>query len=188
MSAWGTEPESVIPFTSTTFDARGNFFVAFIANLPQVCLSLIYFAINRTCTLMYFALEWNSYATRKKGLRVTALLDLQGGTHFLQLPLRWAVPLTAMSGILHWLLSQSLFLVRQEVRTREGQLYLGSVCTCVYSAQSLLTFTLVFILLLLSVIYLLLRGMDIHIPPARHCSLVISAACHPPEDDYYAHL
>jgi hypothetical protein len=188
MSSWGTASKAIIPFTSTTFDSRGILLAAFIANLPQVCLSLVYFSINRICTSMCFALEWNAYATHKKGLRVTAPLGLQRGTHFLQLPLRWAVPLTVMSGILHWLLSQSLFMVRQEVRDREGELYPGSICACGYSTPSLLAFTLVFSSLLISVLYLLLRGMDIHIPPARHCSLVISAACHQPEDDYYAHL
>jgi hypothetical protein len=93
-----------------------------------------------------------------------------------------------MSGLLHWLLSQSLFLVRQELRTRDGELYPGSTCACGYSVLSLLTFTLSLLTLLLVVLYLLLRPINIHLPPARHCSLVISAACHPPEDEVDAHL
>jgi hypothetical protein len=188
MSSWGTASNSIIPATSTSFDARGILMVAFIANLPQVCLSLLYFSINRICTSICFALEWNKYAIHKKGLRVTTPSGQQRSTHFSQLPLRWAVPLTLISGVLHWLLSQSLFLVRQEVRTREGELYPGSTCACGYSAQSLLAFTLLFLSLLLTILYRLLRGIDVHLPPARHCSLVISAACHPPEDDIDAHL
>jgi hypothetical protein len=188
LSSWGTSSKSIVSFTSTTFDTRGLLIVAFLANLPQVCLSLLYFSINRICTSVCFALEWNRYATHRKGLRVTDPTGKQRSTHFLQLPYRWAIPLTVTSGLLHWLLSQSLFLARQELRTRDGELYSDSTCACGYSAQSLLAFTLVFIALLIAVLYWLLRGMDIHIPPARHCSLVISAACHPPEDDVDAHL
>jgi hypothetical protein len=188
MSLWGTASTTIVPFTSTTFDARGILIVAFVANLPQVCLSLLYFSINRICTSMCFAMEWNRFTFYQKGLRVTHPTGKQRSTHFLQLPLRWAIPLTVMSGTLHWLLSQSLFLVRQEVRTRDGDLYPGSTCACGYSVLSLVAFTLALTILLLVVLYLLLRGIDVQLPPARHCSLVISAACHPPADEVDAHL
>ena len=188
MSPWGTASKSIVPFTSTTFDARGVLTVAFLANFPQVCLSLLYFSINRICTSVCFATEWNDYAIRRKGLRVTSPAGQQRSTHFLQLPYRWAIPLTVTSGLLHWLLSQSLFLVRRETRTREGQLRPGSTCACGYSVLSLLAFTLVLAALLTVVLYRLLKRVDIHIPPACHCSLVISAACHPPADEVDAHL
>jgi hypothetical protein len=93
-----------------------------------------------------------------------------------------------MSGLLHWLLSQSLFLVRQEVRTRDGKLYPESTCACGYSVSSLIAFTLTLFTLLIVVLYLLARELNVNLPPARHCSLVISAACHPPEDEVDAHL
>jgi len=186
--SWGTASQSIISTTSTDFDARGILKVAFLANMPQVSLSLLYLSLNRFCTSICFAMEWNQYATHQKGLRVTDPSGQQRSTYFLQLPLRWAIPLTVMSGVLHWLLSQSLFLVRQEVRRRDGTLYPGSACACGYSAQSLLIFTLSLFVLLVAILYQLLREIDIHIPPASHCSLVISAACHPPEDDVDAHL
>jgi hypothetical protein len=188
LSSWGTSSKTIVSFTSTTFDVRGLLLIAFLANLPQVCLSLLYFSLNRICTSVCFALEWDRYAIQRKGLRVTHPSGEQRSTHFLQLPYHWAIPLTVTSGLLHWLLSQSLFLVRQELRTRGGELYPGSTCACGYSAQSLIAFTLIFIALLVFVFCWLLKGMNIHIPPARHCSLVISAACHPPEDDMYAYL
>jgi hypothetical protein len=184
----GTASTLTVPFTSATFDARGVLVVAFLANLPQVGLSLLYFSINRICTSICFSAEWNQYTHYQKGLRVTHPTGKQRGTHFLQLPLRWAVPLTAMSGLLHWLLSQSLFLVRQEKRTRDDVLYPGSTCACGYSVLSLLIFTLVLLTLLSVVLYLLLEKTEIQLPPARHCSLVISAACHPPNDEVDAHL
>jgi hypothetical protein len=67
-------------------------------------------------------------------------------------------------------------------------MYPGATCACGYSALSLLAFTLAIVTLILVVLYLLLRGVDIHLPPAGHCSLVISAACHPPDDEVDAHL
>jgi hypothetical protein len=140
------------------------------------------------CTSLCFALEWNNYATHRKGLRVTSPAGQQRGTHFLQLPLRWAVSLNVVSGLLHWLLSQSLFLVRNELRTRENELYPGSTCACGYSTLSLLVFTLVFCGLLIGILYLLLMKMEIRIPPVCHCSLVISAACHIAEDEVDAQL
>lgn len=186
--SWGTASQSIISTTSTVFDARGILKVAFLANVPRICLSFLYLSINRFCTSICFTKEWNQYATHRKGLRVTNPSGQQRSTHFLQSALRWAIPLAFMSGVLHWLLSQSLFLVRQEVRRRNGTLYPESVCTCGYSAQSLLTFILTLFLLLVAVLFQLLREIDIHIPPASHCSLVISAACHPPEDDVDARL
>ena len=71
---------------------------------------------------------------------------------------------------------------------QNGKLYPNSACASEYSVLSLLVFTLVFFSLLLVMLYLLLRRVTIHIPPARHCSTVISAACHPPTDDVDAHL
>jgi hypothetical protein len=183
LSSWGTASQQTIPFTATTFDARGALMVTFFANIPQVCLSLLYFSLNRLYTSICFALEWNRYASQRKGLRVTSPAGRQRNTHFLQLPLRWAIPLNVASGLLHWLLSQSLFLVRKELRTRGNELYPGSTCACGYSTLSLLTFTLVFCVLLGVTLYFVLKRIDVHIPPVCHCSLVISAACHPHEED-----
>ena len=71
---------------------------------------------------------------------------------------------------------------------RDGSLYPGSTCACGYSVSSILVFSLVFFALTVLVLWLLLKKVELHIPPARHCSIVISAACHLPEDDVYAQL
>lgn len=95
------------------------------------------------------------------------------------------------SGILHWLLSQSIFLVRLDGRTRGGELYpayQGSTCACGYSSISLLCFALVLLVLLFAILLVVLRrSFAVRIPPAQHCSAVISAACHPPLDDTEAY-
>lgn len=185
---WGPASPNIIGLTPTTFDARGALQTALLANTPQFCLSLVYFALNRICTSMCFMREWNSYATERKGLRVTQPIAAQRPTYFLQLPYRWAIPLTVTSGMLHWLLSQSLFLVRRETRRRDGTLYPESTCACGYSVLSLLVFTCVFLSLLLAVFALSIRHMEVRIPPARHRSMIVSAACHPQEADTKCHL
>jgi hypothetical protein len=81
-----------------------------------------------------------------------------------------------------------LFLVQRETRRRDGSLYDGSTCACGYSVSSILVFSLVLFALIILLRCLLLKKVAIHIPPARHCSMVISAACHPLEDDTGAHL
>lgn len=188
LGSWGTSSSRIVALTSTTFDARGALQTALLANAPQICLSLFYFSINRICTSMCSTQEWNAYATTRKGLRVTNPNGEQRPTHFLQLPYKWAMPLTVTSGLLHWLLSQSLFLVRQESRKRDGSFYPETTCACGYSALSLLVFTCVFLALLLVIFSMSIRHLDVRIPPARHRSTIISAACHPPLDDADCHL
>lgn len=61
-------------------------------------------------------------ATTRKGLRVTAPRGEQRSSYFLQLPYRWAVPLMIVSGALHWLMSQTIFPVRLETRSRDGNI------------------------------------------------------------------
>jgi hypothetical protein len=186
-TSWGTTSKTKLESTRSAFNARGAILNAWLANLPQVMLSLFYFSIHRICTSICFATEWNNYAIKRRGLRVKSPEGGQRPTHFLQLPLRYAILLTIWSGILHWLLSQSLFLVRLEARTRNGEIYPSSLCVCGYSAMSYPTFTLLLLILITIVIVILVRKVNVQITPARHCSLVISVTCHPVPDDVDSH-
>lgn len=116
--------------------------------------------------------------------RVTCPEGDQKPTHFLQLPFKFAAPLTITSGLLHWLLSQSLYLVRLEARRRDGTLYPSSKCACGYSVVSILNFTIILLILVITVGVLLFLRVQVRV----HCSLIISAACHPPTDDVDCHL
>lgn len=67
---------------------------------------------NSVWTSMTLAAEWNSYSVDRKGLRVSTYLQgHQRSTYFLSLPYRYALPLIVSSGLLHWLISQSLYVV-----------------------------------------------------------------------------
>lgn len=93
------------------------------------------------------------------------------------------------SGFLHWLLSQSFFLVRLDVLDREGVvLETKSKSACGYSRLSLLVFLLVALLLVCAIGRIGLQHLEQKMPFAASCSLVISAACHPPEQDVDAQV
>lgn len=83
-----------------------------IANVPQLIFSILYFIANSVWTSMALVAEWNSYSVHRKGLRVSTFLrGHQRSTYFLSLPYRYALPLISCSGLLHWLISQSLYVV-----------------------------------------------------------------------------
>jgi hypothetical protein len=94
-----------------------------IANLAQPILSLLYFGYNGLFMAMLLGYEWVSYAHKRKSLRVSRPAEgAQRSTYFLQLPYRFALPLMVLSGLLHWLVSQSIFLVAIDVYTHDGTL------------------------------------------------------------------
>jgi hypothetical protein len=136
------------------------------------------------------AAEWNNLATSRKGLRVTRPVGQQRDTYFLQLPYRWSLPLTIASGGLHWLLSQSIFLVRVDTYDRQGNLVMGdaSKSACGFSGTSWIALTGSFFVLVGTVGVIGRRKFKVKIPFAASCSLVISAACHAPRGESEAYL
>ncbi|CAG8303123.1 unnamed protein product [Penicillium salamii] len=189
-SEWGTASKQQIQVFASPLDARNILLTSWLANSPQLLLSIFYLAANRICTSLCFAREWNDHALHRKALRVTRPQgNEQRSTYFLQLPYRWAVPLTIMSGLLHWLLSQALFLVRVETYDTDKKLQSdASTCACGYSKLSLLVFLICLLVVVASILVLMSRSITYSIPPAHHCSLSISAACHPPPALTECHL
>lgn len=172
-----------------------------LANSPQLVLTFLYFAYNGLFTCMLLAQEWNGYSLTRKPLRVTSPASQQRGTYFLQLPYRISVPLLIGSGLLHWLVSQSIFLARVSVLDAagssdpvwvdeshffsddDGKSVLKEISTCGYSPIAI-----VFVIALGSIVMLVgaingLRRLKVGVPLAGSCSAAISAACHPPQGD-----
>jgi hypothetical protein len=56
--------------------------------------------------------EWSNYARKRSALRVTVPSPTQRSTYFLSLPYTYSLPLVVASILLHWLISQSLFVAR----------------------------------------------------------------------------
>lgn len=182
---------AVDPQTIITWNLRETIENVLMANLAQPILSLLYFTYNGLFTSMLLGFEWSQYAHKRKGLRVSSEPSgAQRSTYFLQLPYRYSLPLMGLSGILHWLVSQSIFLVAIDLYgvvnggTAIGTYYTSkNIMSCGYSPIAI-----VFVLVL--GILMLIAGIGFGYIPykpginlAGSCSLAISAACHTTEWD-----
>ena len=158
-----------------------------LSNTPQALFSIIYLVYNNLLTCMLMEHEWNDFAHRRKPLRVSSPCGAQRSTFWLQLPYRYALPLVAASGLSHWLVSQSLFLARIYAYDVDGveQKELN-IKTCGYSPIAILFTLIVSCVMCLALGTLSFRKYSGSIPFAGHCSLVLSAACHPPPNDVNA--
>ena len=161
-----------------------------IANLPQTILSFLYFQLNGVLTTMSLAKEWSEFSQYPgKPLRVSQPKPGQRNTYFLQLPYRIAVPLMILSGILHWLVSQSLFLASVKAYDYQGNpsqttsfFYYGddvSILTCGFSPFPMIIVLIIALVIVVGTCVIGFGRTSSPIPLAGSCSAVISAACHP---------
>ncbi|KAF5366876.1 hypothetical protein D9757_011930 [Collybiopsis confluens] len=163
-----------------------------VSNSPQLILSIIYLIFNSLCTNIFLAREWFSYSHTRKGLRVSIPQGAQRSTYFLQIPYRFGLPLIAYSTLLHWLVSQSIFLVRVTYYNPNPQLYSGYYETAIASNNSTISscgyspFGMILTLITSGTLILgvLIIGFFAHfngdMPFVGSCSAAISASCHPP--------
>ena len=104
--------ETLISSITPSTGMKGLMSNIIVANLPQLVLSMLYFTLYQLLISMLSAKEWSEFGYHRKGLRVSDVArGAQRSTHFLNLPYRYILPLLAVSTLLHWLVSQSLFLV-----------------------------------------------------------------------------
>jgi hypothetical protein len=144
--------------------------------------------------------EWQSYTKLRKGLRVSNVpTGSQRSTYFLQLPYRFALPLMVASGLLHWLVSQSIFLVDIETYMWDNhdgtykspdQVWdythntsYGNQITCGFSPIGILLVILFGVTTVCIVIAIGRKRFKTGMPVASSNSLAISAACHPNTDE-----
>jgi hypothetical protein len=90
----------------------GFFFAVLFANMFQVIISAVYLLYNNLLTEMVIASEWNNFSSERKTLRLSVPQGIQRSNYFLSLPYRYSVALMTCSGLLHWLISQSVFVVQ----------------------------------------------------------------------------
>ena len=141
---------------------------------------MLYFACNGLITTVALAHEWSQYANQRKGLRVSAEpMGTQRSTYFLSLPYRYAIPFIIVSMLVHWLISESLFLVMIEAYTVDQQRDpTNDIITCGYSALAIVATISVGAVALGALIGLSFRRFKSGMPVAGSCSLAIAAACH----------
>jgi hypothetical protein len=184
---WGSASSGWLSFGVTGASTKVTIWNAWLANAPQVLLSLCYLNLNAICSAMASTAEWNNFAVLRKGLRVTKPYSHQRSTYFLQLPYKWSIPLVITSGGLHWLLSQAFFLSRIDYYWHGDQLR-NWTSACGVSFSSLVVFSVACLLLVLTVRWVGRRRMVTNLPLAENCSLMISAACHPGAGEVDPHL
>lgn len=162
------------------YGTSGSIASALLANTSQVIVTCIYLLYNSIYTSMHLAREWSGYAVRRKALRVTAPYGVQRSTYWLHLPYSCALPLTIASGLLHWLVSQSLFLARITSYDGEEESDLSAVG---FSLAPTLGAIIVGSLMVVMLVGMGFRKLDKRMPVAASCSVAISAAAQRPGDD-----
>ena len=158
-----------------------------IANLPQLILSIAYFTYNALFTSMLAGLEWSQMAWQKKSLRVSQ--NPQGeqrSSYFLQLPYRYAIPLMGFSAVMHWLVSQSIFLIAVERYDPQGNPMMnkwdleieGEHYTCGWSPLAILLVMCGGVFMIAGAIGMGWRKHQPGMPLRGTNSAVIAAACY----------
>jgi hypothetical protein len=153
------------------------------ANSPQLVLSYLYIAFNAIYTSMLVEKEWTSYASKCKALRVSTPVGQQRSTYWLNVPFRYAIPMTVVSIALHWLASQSLFMVNIQITDSRSRDFIAQISTCGYSPMAIILTNVLGGVIVAGGLVLGNLRFPAGIPVAGTCSAVISAACHPPPGD-----
>lgn len=130
---------------------------------------------------MCLSAEWSDYAVHRKGLRVsTTPKGDQRSTYFLSLPYRYGIPVLVLSTLLHWLMSQSLFLVAVHAYSPTHERDPAQDLTsCGYSPVAIVSVLSVGAVMLSLLVALAFRRFRTGMPVAGSDSMAISAACHP---------
>ncbi|KAK7924322.1 hypothetical protein PG985_006376 [Apiospora marii] len=97
--------------TSSNWGAAAT---ALVANTPQLLGIYVYLTCNAALTAMLAHAEVSRFAVRRGGLRVSDPRPdtAQRSSFHLHLPLHFSLPLLMGCAALHWLLGESLFLLR----------------------------------------------------------------------------
>jgi hypothetical protein len=81
------------------------------ANYWQMLISLLYLAYNALLTCQLVGEEWSGFAAERKTLRVSRPRGIQRSSYFISMPLKYGIVLMTANATLHWLVSQSMFVV-----------------------------------------------------------------------------
>ena len=147
---------------------------------------------NRLYTSMLAMHEWDQFGLRRRSLRVSHPSGCQRSTYWLSLPFRYSIPLLVATSVMHWFVSQAIFLVRVSIFDYTGQPFIsgdgpnnenswsgGSMLSLPgYSPKAILACIVLGVLMVVTLIGTGLRRYKSGIPLMGNNSIVISAACH----------
>lgn len=163
--------------------AANPIYMALLANIPQVILAVVWLVYQGLITAMFLSSDWARFAFNPQTFMVSTPAGKQRGTWLLGAPLAWGIGFTVVQTLLHWFISQSIFLVQLKLYDSEGKLYESDslYSNCGYSPIAIIFSVVASILLYLSALVLRHRRLPVGAPPiASTCSAAISAACHMP--------
>lgn len=128
--------------------------------------------------------ELTNFAKHRKPLRVSEPSGKQRSTYWLSLPYRYAVPFIASMALLHWLVSESIFLVQiteydslSNIVFDDGDQPAG-IYGLNWSPPAILATFVVSLIMFLILVALSVRKYPNYMPILSSCSVAISAACH----------
>lgn len=104
----------ILPGIFTLFSA------VFCANILQLAVSNAYLLFNGIFTSILLSAELADFAREAKTMRVTEPRGAQRSTYWLQLPYKWSMPMMAVMALLHFLISEAIFMVDMELLDPNG--------------------------------------------------------------------
>ncbi|KAJ9642762.1 hypothetical protein H2204_002410 [Knufia peltigerae] len=161
---------------------------AVLANLPHLALSFLYLTYNNQFTRIFMAFEFRSFATHRRGLRVSKPKSgtEQRGTYFLQFPLRYSIIMISYFVLLHTFLSETLFLQRiyavwPQSFDNADDIGKRLVSKLGFSPLAALVFSLILLVLVTFAIGIGFWKVSWILPSTFGNSKTLAAYCHPPE-------
>ncbi|PUU76457.1 hypothetical protein B9Z19DRAFT_1194721 [Tuber borchii] len=182
-SLWARGFGKLSSFSLVTIPFQNKTQAILLANLPQTILSFLYLTYNSLFTCMLLGHEWSLFSHHYRTLRVTSPRPGQRSTYWLQIPYTYAIPLMTLSGLLHWLTSQSIFLARVDIWDPFGTAVTRRISTVGYSCIAIIFALPLGVLALVTAIGMGYRPFAAEITAVGSCSAAISAACHASEAD-----
>jgi hypothetical protein len=173
--------QSLASFKPDDTGSSGIIPTLLVANVPQLGFSLLFVIYSNIWSKLLVAHEFDRLTQTKKGLRVSERpRGMQRVGHFFTLPARYALPLMACSALLHWLCSQSFFMVRIDGVKANGEIDQDDrLVRLGYSATGIVSLVGVAVAMMVATVCIgsfrrLQTGLG-----ETSMSVVISAACHP---------
>jgi len=167
------------------------------ANAFQLILSFGYIFYNNILTRQLIADEWTRFLRPegKRSLRVSSPVGMQRSSYMLSLPMTYSVPLLVSFMVLHYLISQSIFIAQADAfqpgpatssipdfnKSEVGYSVLGIIISL-----SLWIFLVAALLINSAARYY--RDVPASFPAMATSSLALSAVCQLPRDDNEAYL
>jgi len=170
-----------------------------LAVAPQILLSITYATYNDHLACIMATREYGRFASAVKSKQLGVAEEEHGrlvnnkrafrvsqhprreqkSRPFLTLPIKYAVCLMDVSALLHWLISEALFLVHVDIVDQQGIPTAWSVRRVGILAQGILVLFVTGLLVGIVIGSIGLRKLKRGVPVASGCSASTSAACYP---------